>query len=174
MTKTCLEGFISLILFLLSFIIKLINLIFKILAFFTFDAEFKTKREMFRKQIFKSPMDGLIYGLRHTWRVFTSFLNLIKKPVKKIKISIFHLLMFISTAQNVFAWVLKVCITLYDLLYVVGLGFFNWGYYEESAMKMRSRPRRVFPHKHLVPYDYLYAHGNELISKYQMEAIEKE
>ena len=36
-TKTCLEGLISLIVFLLGFFIKIINLIFKFLAAITFD-----------------------------------------------------------------------------------------------------------------------------------------
>ena len=173
-TKTCLEGLISLIVFLLSFFIKIINLIFKFLAAITFDTEFKTKREMFRKQIFKSPMDGLVYGLRYTWRVFTSFLNMLRKPDKNSKITFETLCMSILTAMRVTAWVFKLVVTFYDLLYVIGLGLVNWGYYEESAMQKRSRPPRVFPQKQLIPYNYLHSHGNELIGKYQMESIEKE
>ena len=39
----------------------------------TFDREFRTKRETFRKQIFKSPLDGAILGAKHFWKVFKSF-----------------------------------------------------------------------------------------------------
>lgn len=109
--------------------VKLLNLIFKILAVLTFDTEFKTKREMFRKQIFKSPMDGLILGLRHAWRVLTSFMNMIKKPDKDTKISVMILLWHVSTAMRVLSWVFKLVVTFYDLLYGIVLGFTNWGYY---------------------------------------------
>jgi hypothetical protein len=42
--KTFCEGILSFILFLVKFFFKLINLAFKILAVFTFDQEYKTKR----------------------------------------------------------------------------------------------------------------------------------
>ena len=144
------------------------DLIFKILSFATFDTEYRTKREMFRKQIFKSPLDGLIYGGRYSYRVFTSFLNLVKQPDKNTHITSSVLIWFVIASMRVFGWVLKIVITFYDLLYVIAIGFINWGYYEESAMTVRSRPRRFFPHKQLVNYDYLYSHGNELINQYQM------
>ncbi len=42
--KTFCEGILSFIIFLFGFLIKLINVIFKMLDFFTFDQVFKTRR----------------------------------------------------------------------------------------------------------------------------------
>jgi hypothetical protein len=41
-------------------------------------------------------------------------------------------------------------------------------------MKSRSRPRRTFYHKQIVPYNYLQALGNEIINKNQLQEIENE
>jgi hypothetical protein len=60
-------------------------------------------------------------------------------------------------------------VTLYDFVYVIGLGFLSWGYYEENSMKYRSRPIRTFPHKLLIPYNFLYAKGNEIMRKQQID-----
>ena len=62
----------------------------------------------------------------------------------------------------------------YDLIYVIGLGVLNWGYYEENAMKVRSRPPRTFRQKMIIPYNYLYAYGNEIIHRNQLNEIEDE
>jgi hypothetical protein len=137
--------------------VQIINLAFKVLAAATFDTEYKTKRDMFRKQIFKSPSDGFVYGLRYSGRVFTSFFNIIKTPRNINRLSFWILLSFVIAGMKVIPWVLKIIITIYDLFYVIGLGILNWGYYEEYAMSFRSRPPRVFPHKQLVHYEYLQA-----------------
>lgn len=42
--KTFCEGLLSFIVFLVGFLFKIVNLAFKILAVFTFDREYKTKR----------------------------------------------------------------------------------------------------------------------------------
>ncbi len=61
---------------------------------------------------------------------------------------------------NIVPWALKLIITLYDFIYVIGLGFINWANYEYDSMKYRSRPIRPFRHKRLVAYNFLYAKGN--------------
>lgn len=65
-------------------------------------------------------------------------------------------------------------ITIYDFFYVIGLGFISWGYYEENSMKFRSRPIRTFPHKQLLPYDYLTSKGNEIMRKNLIEENDNE
>ena len=84
---------------------------------------------MYRKQIFKSPSDGLVLGFRYTLRVFTSFMNMVKKPDKNTKLSVSILLWHVITAMRVLGWVFKLAVTIYDLLYGIGLGLMNWGYY---------------------------------------------
>lgn len=64
-----LEGFITFFVFLFSLGFSFINGFFKFFAFLTFDDNFQTKREMFRKQIFKSPMDGFSNGARYFGRI---------------------------------------------------------------------------------------------------------
>ncbi len=56
---------------------------------------------------------------------------------------------------NIVPWLIKLLVTLYDLFYVIGIGFISWGHYEENAMTKRSRPIRVFHKKKLVPYNLL-------------------
>ena len=56
---------------------------------------------------------------------------------------------------NVFPWAIKLFVTIYDMLYVIGIGFVSWGHYEENAMKTRSRPIRVFHKKKIVQYNLL-------------------
>jgi len=70
---------------------------------------------------------------------------------------------------NIIPWFVKVQVSLFDFIYVIGLGFINWGYYEENSMKERSRPIRTFPYNELRPYDYLTAKGNEIMRKNQIQ-----
>lgn len=69
-TSNMLEGFITFILFILSLGFSVVNGIFKFLAMLTKDNNFQTKRETFRKQIFKSPMSGFSHGAKALVRIF--------------------------------------------------------------------------------------------------------
>lgn len=68
-TSKFLDGFIGLISFIFTMGFQLINYFFKFLAALTKDNNFQTRREQFRKQIFKSPIDGFSYGARYWTRV---------------------------------------------------------------------------------------------------------
>ena len=148
--------------FLLGFLIKLINVVFKVIALASFDQEFKTKRESFRKQIFKSPIDAAILGAKYWWAIFKSlFINFthITRDYSGYLICGYIFGLIVCILKGI-PWIVKVVVSTYDFVYVVGMGLVNWGYYEENAMKIRSRPRRTFKQKRLVRYNYLYAYGN--------------
>ena len=174
--KTLCEGLISLFVFLLTFIIKFISMIFKIIAFITFDQEFKTKRESFRKQIFKSPVDAAILGGKNWWNTFKSFFVSFSNIGQDYKhyFCFGYIIGFLLCLLKVIFWVPKVLVSTYDLIYVIGMGVLNWGYYEENAMKTRSRPPRTFQQKQLIKYNYLFSSGNEIIKKNQLNEIENE
>lgn len=161
--STFLNGFVSLLIYLLTKCFQLISLIFKIFAYLSLDQTFRSRREMFRKQIFKSPIDGFNYGGRNLIKIFKEFfLKFVEWPCKYNSelpcIGLFFGI--VLCLLNVLPWVVKVVVTFFDFIYVIGLGFINWGYYEEDSMKYRSRPVRTFPFKELRVYDYLTAKGN--------------
>ena len=160
--KAFCEGLISLIVFLITFLIKLISLVFKIISMLSFDQEFKTKRESFRKQIFKSPVDAAILGAKNWWNTFKSFFVAFSHICQDYQgyLIFGYIFGFFACLFKIIFWIPKVICSTYDFIYVIGMGIVNWGYYEDQAMKNKSRPRRTFPQKHLTPYNYLYAYGN--------------
>jgi hypothetical protein len=81
---------------------------------------------------------------------------------------------FILAILNIFPWLLKLVITVYDMMYVIGIGFLSWGHYEENAMKNRSRPIRVFHKKKLVEYNLLEAKAYEIMRKHNINLTEKQ
>lgn len=68
--STFLEGFITFLLYILTKCFLFLSIIVKTIAFLSFDRTFQSKREMFRRQIFKSPIDGFNYGGRQVIRIF--------------------------------------------------------------------------------------------------------
>lgn len=129
--KTFCEGLLSFIAFLIGFLFKIINLTFKILAVFTFDREYQTKRQSFRKQIFKSPLEGAALGGKNFFSafksVFTNFANIPKDYAGYFIFGyIFGLLVCIL---KIIPWGIKLVVSFYDWIYVIGLGLVNWGYY---------------------------------------------
>lgn len=111
----------------------MINLVFKIFAIFTFDTDYKAKREIFRKQIFKSPLDGMLFGGKYFWKIFKSvkedFVRLPKIYNEKYSI-IGCFFGVILAILNIIPWLIKLFITIYDMIYVIGIGFISWGHYE--------------------------------------------
>lgn len=127
-----LEGFITFFIFILTLGFSVINGIFKFIAVFTKDNNFQTRREKFRKQIFKSPVDGFSYGARYLVRIFKEFFyNFVTWPCEyNKKIPCLGLIFgFLLALINIIPWILKMIISLYDFFYVIGLGFISWGYY---------------------------------------------
>jgi len=126
------EGLFSLVLFIIGFFVKIVNLLFKIVVISTFDTDYKAKREIFRKQIFKSPVDGAIFGGKYLWKIFRSlkddFIRIPTKYYQQFSI-IGGLIGFFIAILNFIPWALKTFITTYDLLYVIGIGFISWGHY---------------------------------------------
>jgi hypothetical protein len=132
LTSNMLEGFITFFIFILSLGFSVVNSIFRFLAVFTKDNNFQTRREKFRKQIFKSPMDGFSYGARYLARIFKEFfINFVNWPCDyNSKLPCLGLLFgFLLAILNIVPWILKMIITLYDFFYVIGLGLISWGYY---------------------------------------------
>lgn len=109
------------------------NLVFKIFAICTFDTDYKAKREIFRKQIFKSPLDGTVFGGKYFWRIIKSFKDdfiwFPKHYYEKYSV-VGCLFGFILAILNIVPWMVKIFITFYDMFYVIGIGFLSWGHYE--------------------------------------------
>ena len=169
---TMLEGVVSLLIFLLTLGFQVINGAFSFIAFFTFDKTFQSKREILRKQIFKTPLDAFSTGLKWLGKVFFEFfINFGHWPCEyNQKMPCLGLILgFLLAILNVIPWAIKLIITLYDFFFLIALGFMSWGYYEQDSMRFRSRPIRTFPHRHLVPYDFLTAKANEIMRRNQIE-----